>query len=199
MQGDTLRSLFTKLQKKAGEESIGYMVGAGWVKYEWNGSFWDLDDGQLDTRRFYVTEFETLKRGDTQMRTTRSSLGGMHLPLRTLRHRPYSFTIPRNHYLNPLPIRIRLTMHSAPSRLRSCQVKPRPRRVNLPALYETGNRKAAYAPSGLDDPDGLVGVSLQRMTESLNINGILSISILRTEAGSSLEPLAPSPEVGRPS
>lgn len=37
------------------------------------------------------------------------------------------------------------------------------------------------------------------MTGSLNINGILSISILRTEAGSSLEPLVPSPEVGGPS
>jgi hypothetical protein len=47
VQGDTLQSLFTKLRKKAGEESIGYVVGAGWVKYEWNSSFWDLDDGRL--------------------------------------------------------------------------------------------------------------------------------------------------------
>ena len=46
VQGDTIQSLYTKLQKKAGEESIGYVVGAGWVKYEWNGSFWDLDDGK---------------------------------------------------------------------------------------------------------------------------------------------------------
>ena len=129
------------------------------------------------------------------MRTTRSLLGGMRPRLLTLRRLSYSFAIPRNHYPNPPPIRILLTTLSAPSQPRSCH--PKSRQVILPPpLCGVGNHKAACDPSSLGDPDGLAGVSPQRMTESLNINGILSISILRTEAGSSLEPLAPSPEVG---
>lgn len=64
MQGDTLQSLLTKLQKKAREESVGYVVGPGWVKYEWNGAFWDLDDGPLDTLRFYFEKFLRLKHSD---------------------------------------------------------------------------------------------------------------------------------------
>src|SRR5258706_9555886 len=132
------------------------------------------------------------------MRTTRSSLGGTHLRHLTLRRRSYSFAIPRNRYPNPPPIRILLTTLSAPSQPRSCQ--PKSRQVNFPPpLCGEGSHKAACDPSSLDDPGGLAGVSPQRMTESLNINEILSISILRTEAGSSLEPLAPSPEVGGPS
>ncbi len=59
VQGDTLQSLFAKLRRKAGEESIGYVVGAGWVKYEWNGAFWDLDDGSLVTRRLSASTLQS--------------------------------------------------------------------------------------------------------------------------------------------
>ena len=65
VQGDTLQSLFTSLQRKAGEESTGYVVGAGWVKYEWNSAFWDLDDGRSDIRRVYVCRGRKLKNGNT--------------------------------------------------------------------------------------------------------------------------------------
>jgi len=65
VQADTLRNLFTKLQKKSGEESIGFVVGAGWVKYEWNGSFWDLDDGRSDIQRFCFFRIRKLKHGNT--------------------------------------------------------------------------------------------------------------------------------------
>lgn len=59
MQGDTLQSLFAKLRRKAGEESIGYVVGEGWVKYEWNGAFWDLDDGPLVTHRLSASTLQS--------------------------------------------------------------------------------------------------------------------------------------------
>lgn len=42
---DTLQTLFDKLSKKTIAEFRGQRVKAGWVKYSWNGSIWNLDDG----------------------------------------------------------------------------------------------------------------------------------------------------------
>ncbi|KAI9510223.1 hypothetical protein F5148DRAFT_614034 [Russula earlei] len=41
---DTLTSLFDKLSRKRNTEFYGKRVGPGWLKYEWNGSVWNLDD-----------------------------------------------------------------------------------------------------------------------------------------------------------
>jgi len=42
---DPLTSLFDKLSRKRNTEFYGKRVGPGWLKYEWNGSVWNLDDG----------------------------------------------------------------------------------------------------------------------------------------------------------
>lgn len=42
---DTLQTLYDKLRRKA--NTYGKRVGLGWVKYEWNDSVWNLDDGVL--------------------------------------------------------------------------------------------------------------------------------------------------------
>lgn len=43
---DTLDSLFDKLSKKTSAEFHGESVQPGWVKYSWNDSTWNLDDGK---------------------------------------------------------------------------------------------------------------------------------------------------------
>lgn len=40
--GDNLASLFNRLSNK-----LNAQVGPGWVKYEYNGGYWDLSDGQF--------------------------------------------------------------------------------------------------------------------------------------------------------
>ena len=45
VSNDTLTSLFDKLSRKSNTEFHGKRVGPGWLKYEWNGSVWNLDDG----------------------------------------------------------------------------------------------------------------------------------------------------------
>jgi hypothetical protein len=45
VSNDALTSLFDKLSRKSNTESHGKRVGPGWLKYEWNGSVWNLDDG----------------------------------------------------------------------------------------------------------------------------------------------------------
>ncbi len=42
---DSLPTLFDKLGKKAHADYDGQEVGLGWLKYEYNGTIWDLDDG----------------------------------------------------------------------------------------------------------------------------------------------------------
>jgi hypothetical protein len=42
---ETLTSLFDKLSRKRNTEFYRKRVGPGWLKYEWNGSVWNLDDG----------------------------------------------------------------------------------------------------------------------------------------------------------
>ncbi|KAI0306630.1 hypothetical protein B0F90DRAFT_787124 [Multifurca ochricompacta] len=42
---DPLTSLFDKLSRKRNTDYHGKRVGPGWLKYEWNGSVWNLDDG----------------------------------------------------------------------------------------------------------------------------------------------------------
>ncbi|KAI0691025.1 hypothetical protein BC835DRAFT_138860 [Cytidiella melzeri] len=41
---DTLEGLFDKLSRKTSTEFHGLPVQAGWVKYSWNDSIWNLDD-----------------------------------------------------------------------------------------------------------------------------------------------------------
>ena len=40
-----LKSLSSKLKSKSDIDFHGKRVGPGWLKYEWNGSVWNLDDG----------------------------------------------------------------------------------------------------------------------------------------------------------
>lgn len=46
---DTLLTLFDKISKKSHAEFHGRRVKSGWVKYSWNDSIWNLDDGKLNT------------------------------------------------------------------------------------------------------------------------------------------------------
>jgi hypothetical protein len=50
---DSFQSLYDNLTKKVGLEYDRAPVAAGWVKYEWNGSLWSLDDGMLGEIRVY--------------------------------------------------------------------------------------------------------------------------------------------------
>lgn len=42
---ESLVALLDKLTKKVAGEYAGARVDSGWVKYEWNGTVWNLDDG----------------------------------------------------------------------------------------------------------------------------------------------------------
>ncbi|THH18478.1 hypothetical protein EW146_g2514 [Bondarzewia mesenterica] len=44
---EPLLALFDKLSRKANTDYHGQRVGSGWLKYEWSGSVWNLDDGML--------------------------------------------------------------------------------------------------------------------------------------------------------
>jgi hypothetical protein len=46
LANETLTSLFDKLTKKAKVEYQGARVSEGWLKYEWRGTVWNLDDGR---------------------------------------------------------------------------------------------------------------------------------------------------------
>ena len=46
---DTLDTLYDKLSRKASADLQGQPVQPGWLKYSWNGSIWNLDDGQWST------------------------------------------------------------------------------------------------------------------------------------------------------
>ncbi|KAI0062329.1 hypothetical protein BV25DRAFT_1900034 [Artomyces pyxidatus] len=41
---ESLTTLFDKLSRKPNTDYHGQRVGAGWLKYEWNNSVWNLDD-----------------------------------------------------------------------------------------------------------------------------------------------------------
>ncbi|KAI0032277.1 hypothetical protein K488DRAFT_50214 [Vararia minispora EC-137] len=41
---ENITSLFDKLSRKHNTEFYGKRVGPGWLKYEWNGTIWSLDD-----------------------------------------------------------------------------------------------------------------------------------------------------------
>ncbi|KAI0273571.1 hypothetical protein BC834DRAFT_854427 [Gloeopeniophorella convolvens] len=41
---ESITSLFDKLSRKKNTDFSGKRVGPGWLKYEWNGSVWNLDD-----------------------------------------------------------------------------------------------------------------------------------------------------------
>ncbi|CCA69654.1 hypothetical protein PIIN_11686 [Serendipita indica DSM 11827] len=51
LKGDSLSTLFTRLSHK-----VHGTVGPGWIKYEYNGSYWDLDDGTI----FFATQDQHL-------------------------------------------------------------------------------------------------------------------------------------------
>ncbi|KAG8970786.1 hypothetical protein FRC03_000003 [Tulasnella sp. 419] len=44
LRNDTLEMLFQRLSKKVSKGNNQIRVGPGWLKYEWNISFWTLDD-----------------------------------------------------------------------------------------------------------------------------------------------------------
>lgn len=46
---DSLETLYEKLTRKLAAEYHGQVVGPGWVKYSWNESTWNLDDGESPT------------------------------------------------------------------------------------------------------------------------------------------------------
>jgi hypothetical protein len=43
---DTLQNLFDRLSRKSHTDFHGEPVGPGWIKYHWNDTFWNLDDGK---------------------------------------------------------------------------------------------------------------------------------------------------------
>lgn len=43
---DSLQSLYDKLSRKTHIPHHGERVGPGWLKYEFNDSIWNLDDGK---------------------------------------------------------------------------------------------------------------------------------------------------------
>ncbi|KZV86957.1 hypothetical protein EXIGLDRAFT_774158 [Exidia glandulosa HHB12029] len=45
LHDDTLDTLFNTLSRKTNIGTAGARVGAGWLKYAWNDSIWNLDDG----------------------------------------------------------------------------------------------------------------------------------------------------------
>lgn len=42
---ESLTALFDKLSRKAHTGYHGQRIGTNWLKYEWSGSVWNLDDG----------------------------------------------------------------------------------------------------------------------------------------------------------
>jgi hypothetical protein len=42
---DSLESLYDTLSRKSHTDYRGERVGAGWLKYDWNETIWNLDDG----------------------------------------------------------------------------------------------------------------------------------------------------------
>lgn len=44
---DSLESLYDTLSRKSHTSYRGARVGPGWLKYEFNESIWNLDDGKL--------------------------------------------------------------------------------------------------------------------------------------------------------
>ena len=55
---ESLTLLFDKLSRKRNAEYYGKRVGPGWLKYEWSGSVWNLDDGALQCLFISVTVME---------------------------------------------------------------------------------------------------------------------------------------------
>ena len=54
MTQETLLDLYNKLSRKAATDYYGARVGPGWLKYEYNETVWNLDDGEysgMHTRR----------------------------------------------------------------------------------------------------------------------------------------------------
>jgi hypothetical protein len=45
---ESLDDLYDKLSKKTYNEYRGQAVGPAWLKYEYNDSVWNLDDGTTD-------------------------------------------------------------------------------------------------------------------------------------------------------
>jgi len=61
---ESLTLLFDKLSRKKNPEFNGKRVGPGWLKYEWSGSVWNLDDGALQCLFISVTVMEPSADGD---------------------------------------------------------------------------------------------------------------------------------------
>lgn len=61
---ESLTLLFDKLSRKRNTEFSGKRVGPGWLKYEWSGSVWNLDDGVFQSLSISVTVLEPSTDGD---------------------------------------------------------------------------------------------------------------------------------------
>lgn len=91
---DTLQSLFDKLSKKTLSEFQGQRVKSGWAKYSWNGSIWNLDDGEAFPVFIFAMYMLTTD-VFIQSQTTPSSSGGRNLQLLTAIRGPCcTFAIP---------------------------------------------------------------------------------------------------------
>ena len=61
---DSLTVLFDKLSRKKNTEFYGKRVGPGWLKYEWSGSVWSLDDGAFQRFSSLINFMELSTDGD---------------------------------------------------------------------------------------------------------------------------------------
>ena len=51
---ESLAALYDKLSRKVHTDYYGERVSPGWLKYKFNHTFWQLDDGKLSTTRRYT-------------------------------------------------------------------------------------------------------------------------------------------------
>lgn len=51
---ESLDGLYDKLQRKTQNQFGGLAIGPGWLKYEYNDSIWNLDDGRLSAIAYHT-------------------------------------------------------------------------------------------------------------------------------------------------
>jgi hypothetical protein len=117
----TLTDLFDNLSRRSNTPYFGQRVGPSWLKYEWNQTVWNLDDGNAFPP---ILSFITFTQSH-QMRTTQS-LSGVNnkLHLGPSHYQHFIFKIPQSHSQLLPPIR---TLHSTSStHLEHTQIKSTP-------------------------------------------------------------------------
>jgi hypothetical protein len=53
---ETMQQLYDKLTRKCRTEFHGQRVGPGWIKYYWNDTVWNLEDGITPDHVSFVTQ-----------------------------------------------------------------------------------------------------------------------------------------------